>query len=71
LEAGSGSGFLSLFLSKCVGQSGEVWSFEIREDFHKEAKKNADYWNPNHKIKYSSLPFSNYCHILISILSNE
>jgi tRNA (adenine57-N1/adenine58-N1)-methyltransferase len=52
LEAGSGSGMLSLFLSRAVAPRGEVHSFEVREEFSQKAKDNADGWDPEHNIKF-------------------
>ncbi|MDR0466519.1 MAG: tRNA (adenine-N1)-methyltransferase, partial [Deltaproteobacteria bacterium] len=43
LEAGSGSGALTLALSWFCGPSGEVHSCEAREEFHKLARRNLDW----------------------------
>ena len=40
LEAGTGSGALTLTLARAVGESGRVVSYELREDFHRKAGEN-------------------------------
>jgi len=44
LEAGAGSGALTCSLLRAVGDGGELWSFEVREDFAAIAKKNVEAW---------------------------
>lgn len=44
LEAGTGSGSMTLYLARAVGVEGEVWSYEIREEFHNIAKKLINQW---------------------------
>ena len=41
IEAGAGSGALSIALLRAVGETGHVWSFERRDDFTEVAKANA------------------------------
>jgi tRNA (adenine57-N1/adenine58-N1)-methyltransferase catalytic subunit len=42
LEAGAGSGALTCSLLRAVGHTGEVHSYELREDFAKIARKNVE-----------------------------
>lgn len=42
LEAGSGSGALTLAAARAVGPEGRVVSYEIRDEFHVLAKQNAE-----------------------------
>lgn len=52
LEAGTGTGCMTLHLARCVGPSGEVWSYEKRNDFHRNAKHEISFWNSeNQSIK--------------------
>jgi tRNA (adenine57-N1/adenine58-N1)-methyltransferase catalytic subunit len=42
LEAGTGSGALTIALCRAVGAEGRVVSYELREEFHEIAKRNAE-----------------------------
>lgn len=44
VEAGSGSGSLTLALARAVGESGRVISYEVREDHHARAAENVAAW---------------------------
>jgi tRNA (adenine57-N1/adenine58-N1)-methyltransferase len=44
VEAGSGSGSLTLALSRAVGEHGRVLSYELREDHHAQAAANVASW---------------------------
>jgi tRNA (adenine57-N1/adenine58-N1)-methyltransferase len=44
VEAGTGSGSLTLALSRAVGAEGAVISYEIREDHHAQASANIEAW---------------------------
>ncbi len=44
VEAGTGSGSLTLALSRAVGAEGRVISYEIREDHHDQAVQNIASW---------------------------
>ncbi len=42
VEAGTGSGFLAIYLANIVGENGKVYSYEWREEFAKIASKNLE-----------------------------
>jgi tRNA (adenine57-N1/adenine58-N1)-methyltransferase len=44
LEAGAGSGALTCSLLRAVGDGGQVWSYELRDDFAAVARKNVEAW---------------------------
>ncbi|MDQ3957462.1 MAG: tRNA (adenine-N1)-methyltransferase [Actinomycetota bacterium] len=44
LEAGTGSGSLTLALSRAVGDAGRVVSYELRDDHHARAAENVAAW---------------------------
>lgn len=44
VEAGSGSGSLTLALGRAVGPTGRVISYEVREDHHARAAANVETW---------------------------
>ena len=44
VEAGTGSGSLTLALARAVGESGSVISYEIRDDHRVQAVENVDAW---------------------------
>jgi len=42
LDAGAGSGFLTIYLASLVGENGKVYSYDIREDFAELVRKNVE-----------------------------
>jgi len=42
IDAGSGSGFLAIFLAHIVGKEGKVYTYEKRKDFYERVKKNVE-----------------------------
>ena len=44
VEAGTGSGSLTLALARAVGESGRVISYEVREDHHARGAENVEAW---------------------------
>jgi tRNA (adenine57-N1/adenine58-N1)-methyltransferase catalytic subunit len=42
LEAGTGSGSLTITLARAVGPTGAVVTYELREDFHRKATENVE-----------------------------
>ncbi len=42
IEAGTGSAFLTIFMANLVKPAGKIFTYELRSDFFKSAKKNID-----------------------------
>lgn len=45
VEAGTGSGALTFILANTVGSSGHIYTYEVREDMYKGARKNLEKYN--------------------------
>lgn len=49
LEAGTGSGAVTIALSRAVGERGVVFSYDVREDMTRRAKANLSAFVPDHR----------------------
>ena len=47
IDAGTGAGAIALNFGNVVGEKGQVYTYEIREDFAEVAKKNIEFKNQN------------------------
>ncbi len=52
IEIGTGSGSLTIILSRVVGKDGHVYSFERREDHLENAVKNVKRFSPFNNVEY-------------------
>ena len=50
LEAGTGSGFLTISLAYYLGEKGKVITYDVREDMQKIARKNVEYLNLTDRV---------------------
>ncbi len=55
LDAGSGSGFLAIFLGNIVGMKGRVYTYEKRKDFFEIAKRNIEICGLEKVVKIKNL----------------
>jgi tRNA (adenine57-N1/adenine58-N1)-methyltransferase len=60
VESGTGSGALTSILSRAVGPSGHVYTYEIREDMYDGAKKNLEKFGLTENITMPSRCIASY-----------
>eukprot|EP01121_Diplochlamys_sp_Union-15-3_P021885 TRINITY_DN9105_c0_g1_i1.p1 TRINITY_DN9105_c0_g1~~TRINITY_DN9105_c0_g1_i1.p1 ORF type:complete len:240 (-),score=26.42 TRINITY_DN9105_c0_g1_i1:4-723(-) len=52
LDGGTGSGGLALALSRAVGINGQVWTYELREEFYKMTKESINEFEQSNSLRF-------------------
>ncbi len=60
LDAGSGSGFLAIFLGNVVGKKGKVYTYEKRKEFYEIAKRNIETCGMEKVVKIKNEDVKNF-----------
>ncbi|HEV8289633.1 MAG TPA: methyltransferase domain-containing protein [Candidatus Norongarragalinales archaeon] len=51
-EAGSGSGWFTVFIANALGEHGKVYSYDVREEFQKIAKRNTERAGMDKRVQF-------------------